>query len=78
MDATEDFDLAWAGAPTQLALTGGRTTDATLFAALKREKDRRQGEALLAAVRERMPHYPLDDAFRRELPPELGRYLPAK
>ena len=36
MDATEDFDLAWAGRPTQLTIAGGRKADATLFAALKR------------------------------------------
>lgn len=37
----------------------------------KRPKDRLQGLALLSAVAEAMPHYPLDDAFREELPEEL-------
>ncbi len=39
--------------------------------ALKRPKDRMQGLALLNAVWTAMPHYPLDDAFEHELPPEL-------
>ncbi len=38
---------------------------------LKRDKDRRQGNAVLNAVDEAMPHYRLDDAFQAELPPEL-------
>lgn len=38
---------------------------------LKRPKDRKQGIALLNAVAEAMPHYPLDDGFAAELPPEL-------
>jgi hypothetical protein len=38
---------------------------------LKRGKDRKQGLALLDAVAEAMPHYPLDAAFVAELPPEL-------
>jgi hypothetical protein len=38
---------------------------------LKTPKDAKQGALLLDAVRERMPHYPLDDAFREELPAEL-------
>jgi len=38
---------------------------------LKREKDRKQGRAVLAAVAEAMPHYPLDDAFAATIPPEL-------
>lgn len=38
---------------------------------LKRPKDEKQGNLLLNAIVERMPHYPLDDAFREELPPEL-------
>ena len=42
---------------------------------LKAPKDRRQGEVLLRAVRERMPHYPMDDAFARALPRELGSYF---
>lgn len=42
---------------------------------LKAPKDRRQGQALLAAIRERMPHYPLDAAFAADLPTELRRYL---
>jgi hypothetical protein len=41
----------------------------------KAPKDRRQGEALLRAVQERMPHYPIDDAFVRALPNELRPYL---
>jgi hypothetical protein len=39
---------------------------------LKRAKDRKQGTALLDAVATVMTHYPLDEAFQRELPPELG------
>jgi len=38
---------------------------------LKRRKDRLQGAALLGAVAEAMPHYPLDDVFSGELPVEL-------
>ena len=38
---------------------------------LKREKDLKQGRALLRAVRESMPHYPLDAAFKAALPAEL-------
>jgi hypothetical protein len=38
---------------------------------LKRGKDRKQGVALLDAVAEAMPHYPLDVAFVAELPEEL-------
>jgi hypothetical protein len=41
----------------------------------KAPKDRRQGEALLRAVQERLPHYPIDDAFVRALPNELRPYL---
>lgn len=38
---------------------------------LKRDKDRKQGIALLDAVSEAMPHYPLDQAFESEIPAEL-------
>ena len=38
---------------------------------LKRPKDRKQGLALLDAVAEAMPHYPLDAEFVRDLPIEL-------
>ena len=38
---------------------------------LKKPKDAKQGALLLRAIDERMPHFPLDDAFRHELPPEL-------
>lgn len=38
---------------------------------LKRDKDRKQGIALLGAVAEAMPHYPLDEAFVAALPAEL-------
>lgn len=38
---------------------------------LKRPKDRKQGIALLNAVREAMPQYPLDAAFESEIPEEL-------
>lgn len=44
--------------------------------AVKRPKDRLQGLALLTAVRENMPGYPLDAAFRAEVPDNLRRYLP--
>jgi hypothetical protein len=38
---------------------------------LKREKDRKQGLAVLDAVSEAMPHYPLDEAFAAAIPAEL-------
>ncbi|WP_159979565.1 MULTISPECIES: GSU2403 family nucleotidyltransferase fold protein [unclassified Novosphingobium] len=38
---------------------------------LKRSKDRLQGMALLGAVAQAMPHYPMDAAFENELPDEL-------
>lgn len=38
---------------------------------LKRPKDRKQGLALLDAVAEAMPHYPLDEAFEAAIPPDL-------
>jgi hypothetical protein len=38
---------------------------------LKRDKDRKQGGALLDAVAEAMPHYALDDFFAAALPAEL-------
>lgn len=41
---------------------------------LKRRKDNVQGSALLDAVSEAMPHYPLDDAFVDSLPDELTPY----
>lgn len=44
---------------------------------LKRGKDRTQGMALLDAVRQRMPQYPLDAAFEAGLPAELRAYYEA-
>jgi hypothetical protein len=41
---------------------------------LKVRKDRRQGLALLDAVAETMPHYPLDAAFEASIPAELAPY----
>lgn len=41
---------------------------------LKRRKDTIQGTALLEAVAEAMPHYPLDDAFAATIPEELRAY----
>jgi hypothetical protein len=38
---------------------------------LKKPKDAKQGALLLDAIDDRMPHFPLDDAFRDELPREL-------
>ncbi|MGE3690504.1 MAG: GSU2403 family nucleotidyltransferase fold protein [Novosphingobium sp.] len=38
---------------------------------LKRPKDRKQGIALLDAIAEAMPHYPLDAEFTAQLPEEL-------
>lgn len=38
---------------------------------LKRPKDRKQGLALLDAVVEAMPHYPLDEAFEASIPLDL-------
>jgi hypothetical protein len=42
---------------------------------LKRPKDRKQGLALLDAIAEAMPHYPLDDSFVAGLPPELAPHF---
>jgi hypothetical protein len=42
--------------------------------AVKRAKDERQGEALLRAIRERMPHYPLDAQFSAQLPERLREH----
>jgi hypothetical protein len=42
---------------------------------LKRPKDRKQGLALLGAIAQAMPHYPLDAAFKAALPPELLSYF---
>jgi hypothetical protein len=39
--------------------------------ALKRPKDRHQAEMVWTVVRERMPHYPVDEPFRAELPAVL-------
>lgn len=44
---------------------------------LKKPKDRNQGNAMLNAVDAFMPHYPLDAAFRAELPDELRPYFDA-
>lgn len=44
---------------------------------LKKPKDRKQGAALLDAISQAMPHYPMDDAFASELPAELAPYLDA-
>lgn len=41
---------------------------------LKRGKDQKQGRALLDAVHEAMPQYPLDAAFEEALPAELAGY----
>jgi hypothetical protein len=43
---------------------------------LKIKKDRAQGEALLLATVERMPHYPMDHTFRALVPAELKCFLP--
>jgi hypothetical protein len=42
---------------------------------LKRPKDRKQGLALLGAVAEAMPHYPLDATFEAKVPEELAPHL---
>lgn len=42
---------------------------------LKRPKDRAQGLALLATVASAMAHYPIDGAFREQLPIELAPIL---
>lgn len=44
---------------------------------LKRRKDLQQGAAVLDAVAEAMPHYPLDAAFTDSLPPELAPHFAA-
>lgn len=43
----------------------------------KKPKDHKQGQLLLAAISQAMPHYPLDEAFAAELPTELLPYLKA-
>ena len=45
--------------------------------AQKKPKDRKQGRALLDAVWLTMRHYPLNDAFYEELPPELRPHYEA-
>jgi len=42
---------------------------------LKRPKDRAQGLALLDAVAQAMPHYPLDDEFVSQIPAELAGHF---
>lgn len=42
---------------------------------LKIGKDERQGMAVLDMVADHMPHFPIDDAFRAELPEELRPHL---
>lgn len=42
---------------------------------LKVGKDERQGHMLLAAALHHMPHFPIDQAFREELPGELASLL---
>ena len=42
---------------------------------LKKPKDRKQGLALLDAVSQAMPHYPLDEGFIRALPAELRSHF---
>lgn len=44
---------------------------------LKRPKDRKQGERLLAAIEHFMPHYRMDSDFEAELPDELHPYFAA-
>jgi hypothetical protein len=42
---------------------------------LKRPKDGKQGIRMLDAIATSMPHYPLDEGFAAELPPELLPYF---
>jgi hypothetical protein len=42
---------------------------------LKKLKDVKQGALLLSAIDDRRPHFPIDDAFRDELPLELMPHL---
>jgi hypothetical protein len=44
---------------------------------LKRPKDRKQGTALLNAISEVMPQYPLDEAFHARIPAELRPFYNA-
>jgi hypothetical protein len=44
--------------------------------AIKRTKDKSQGEALLRAVSAHMPHYPLDERFAAALPAPLKEHFP--
>jgi hypothetical protein len=46
--------------------------------AIKRAKDKSQGEALLRTVSEHMPHYPLDERFVAGLPPPLKEHVPPR
>jgi len=45
--------------------------------AAKAAKDQRQGFALLESIKERMPHFPMDDAFIRSLPDQLREQIEA-
>lgn len=44
--------------------------------AIKRAKDKNQGEALLRTVGDQMPHYPLDEQFVASLPATLKEQFP--
>jgi len=46
--------------------------------AIKRAKDKNQGDALLRTVREQMPHYPLDEQFVATLPAPLKEQFPLR
>lgn len=45
--------------------------------ALKKDKDRAQGETILQLVHEHMPHFPMDRRFEESLPIELRTYFEA-
>lgn len=60
--------------PRWMALHKCWLSDKPGRSALKIGKDRAQGLALLKALREDMPQFPLDDAFLKQVPLELRRY----
>lgn len=62
--------------PRWMALHKLWLSDKPLRNRKKTQKDRGQGEALLKAISHHMPHYNLDEDFRKEVPHELQPYLP--
>lgn len=75
--AARDFSAARIIAPDPrwMALHKLWLGDQKKRARTKVGKDKRQGAALLQVTSTHMPHYPLDDAFRDQLPIELRPYF---